>query len=216
MSSFCSPRDIPHTQCLSRLVTFTGKVSHLPLFPLSGETSLHQAAALRQRTICHYIVEAGASLMKTDLQVMAEGWEGACWGHRGRSRASQGCPRRRSAVFWLEPLPAGSLHVGKAELGGKEPFGAPSSRGVKSLFSPPSPICFSLCCFIKLGARRWNVSSLSPPSHPLGSQRGQSHWRAPSQLQGSPRGAGLGALGAPRVKQRVSAGGRGPLVHMPD
>uniref|UniRef100_A0A8B9TJ54 Diacylglycerol kinase n=1 Tax=Anas platyrhynchos TaxID=8839 RepID=A0A8B9TJ54_ANAPL len=43
-------------------------VSHLPLFPLSGETSLHQAAALRQRTICHYIVEAGASLMKTDLQ----------------------------------------------------------------------------------------------------------------------------------------------------
>uniref|UniRef100_A0A7N4PZU5 Diacylglycerol kinase n=1 Tax=Sarcophilus harrisii TaxID=9305 RepID=A0A7N4PZU5_SARHA len=36
--------------------------------PCSGETSLHQAAALRQRTICHYIVEAGASLMKTDLQ----------------------------------------------------------------------------------------------------------------------------------------------------
>uniref|UniRef100_A0A7N4PPM8 Diacylglycerol kinase n=1 Tax=Sarcophilus harrisii TaxID=9305 RepID=A0A7N4PPM8_SARHA len=34
----------------------------------NGETSLHQAAALRQRTICHYIVEAGASLMKTDLQ----------------------------------------------------------------------------------------------------------------------------------------------------
>uniref|UniRef100_A0A8C3CCD8 Diacylglycerol kinase n=1 Tax=Cairina moschata TaxID=8855 RepID=A0A8C3CCD8_CAIMO len=67
MSSFCSPRDIPHTQRLS-LVTVMGKVSHLPLFPLSGETSLHQAAALRQRTICHYIVEAGASLMKTDLQ----------------------------------------------------------------------------------------------------------------------------------------------------
>ncbi|XP_059578790.1 diacylglycerol kinase zeta isoform X4 [Alligator mississippiensis] len=34
----------------------------------NSETSLHQAAALRQRTICHYIVEAGASLMKTDLQ----------------------------------------------------------------------------------------------------------------------------------------------------
>ncbi|XP_045434057.1 diacylglycerol kinase zeta isoform X5 [Pipistrellus kuhlii] len=38
-----------------------------PLFP-SGETCLHQAAALGQRTICHYIVEAGASLMKTDQQ----------------------------------------------------------------------------------------------------------------------------------------------------
>lgn len=35
----------------------------------SGETCLHQAAALGQRTICHYIVEAGASLMKTDQQV---------------------------------------------------------------------------------------------------------------------------------------------------
>ncbi|XP_058519085.1 diacylglycerol kinase zeta isoform X3 [Ochotona princeps] len=34
----------------------------------NGETCLHQAAALRQRTICHYIVEAGASLMKTDQQ----------------------------------------------------------------------------------------------------------------------------------------------------
>ncbi|XP_053576273.1 diacylglycerol kinase zeta isoform X2 [Bombina bombina] len=34
----------------------------------SGETGLHLAASLRQRTICHYIVEAGASLMKTDLQ----------------------------------------------------------------------------------------------------------------------------------------------------
>ncbi|XP_029438924.1 LOW QUALITY PROTEIN: diacylglycerol kinase zeta [Rhinatrema bivittatum] len=33
-----------------------------------GETCLHQAASLRHRTICHYIVEAGASLMKTDLQ----------------------------------------------------------------------------------------------------------------------------------------------------
>lgn len=45
-----------------------------PLFP-SGETCLHQAAALGQRTICHYIVEAGASLMKTDQQVSRlTGW----------------------------------------------------------------------------------------------------------------------------------------------
>lgn len=180
---------------------------------------MHQAAALRQRTICHYIVEAGASLMKTDLQVMAEGWEGACWGHRGagRSRASQGCLRRSSAVFWLEPLPAGSLHVGKAQSWEERSHsGFPAAEGLNPSSPPPPPICFSLCCFIKLGARRWNVSSLSPPSHPLGSQRGQSRWRAPSQLRGSPRGAGLGALGAPRVNQRVSAGGRGPFVHMPD
>lgn len=34
----------------------------------TGETALHKAAALRQRTICCYLVEAGASLMKTDLQ----------------------------------------------------------------------------------------------------------------------------------------------------
>ncbi|CAL8308720.1 unnamed protein product [Merluccius merluccius] len=33
-----------------------------------GETALHRAASLCQRTICHYLVEAGASLMKTDLQ----------------------------------------------------------------------------------------------------------------------------------------------------
>ncbi|XP_064432607.1 diacylglycerol kinase zeta isoform X7 [Mirounga angustirostris] len=39
----------------------------LPAGP-RGETCLHQAAALGQRTICHYIVEAGASLMKTDQQ----------------------------------------------------------------------------------------------------------------------------------------------------
>uniref|UniRef100_A0A3B4H386 Diacylglycerol kinase n=1 Tax=Pundamilia nyererei TaxID=303518 RepID=A0A3B4H386_9CICH len=32
-----------------------------------GETVLHQAASLCHRTICHYLVEAGASLMKTDL-----------------------------------------------------------------------------------------------------------------------------------------------------
>ncbi|XP_067902064.1 diacylglycerol kinase zeta isoform X4 [Heterodontus francisci] len=34
----------------------------------NGETVLHKAAALRHRTICHFLVEAGASLMKTDLQ----------------------------------------------------------------------------------------------------------------------------------------------------
>uniref|UniRef100_A0A671LFN9 Diacylglycerol kinase n=1 Tax=Sinocyclocheilus anshuiensis TaxID=1608454 RepID=A0A671LFN9_9TELE len=34
----------------------------------TGETALHKAAALCQRTICYYLVEAGASLMKTDLQ----------------------------------------------------------------------------------------------------------------------------------------------------
>uniref|UniRef100_A0A668V1N2 Diacylglycerol kinase n=1 Tax=Oreochromis aureus TaxID=47969 RepID=A0A668V1N2_OREAU len=34
---------------------------------LHGETVLHQAASLCHRTICHYLVEAGASLMKTDL-----------------------------------------------------------------------------------------------------------------------------------------------------
>uniref|UniRef100_A0A8C5A4Y9 Diacylglycerol kinase n=1 Tax=Gadus morhua TaxID=8049 RepID=A0A8C5A4Y9_GADMO len=33
-----------------------------------GETALHRAASLCLRTICHYLVEAGASLMKTDLQ----------------------------------------------------------------------------------------------------------------------------------------------------
>ncbi|XP_076143761.1 diacylglycerol kinase zeta isoform X4 [Alosa pseudoharengus] len=34
----------------------------------NGETVLHKAASLCHRTICHYLVEAGASLMKTDLQ----------------------------------------------------------------------------------------------------------------------------------------------------
>ncbi|XP_051979208.1 diacylglycerol kinase zeta isoform X1 [Xyrauchen texanus] len=34
----------------------------------TGETALHKAAVLCQRTICCYLVEAGASLMKTDLQ----------------------------------------------------------------------------------------------------------------------------------------------------
>uniref|UniRef100_A0A4W4FFP8 Diacylglycerol kinase n=1 Tax=Electrophorus electricus TaxID=8005 RepID=A0A4W4FFP8_ELEEL len=34
----------------------------------TGETALHKAAALCQRTICGYLVEAGASLVKADLQ----------------------------------------------------------------------------------------------------------------------------------------------------
>lgn len=35
---------------------------------LLGETALHRAASLCQRTICGYLVEAGASLMKVDVQ----------------------------------------------------------------------------------------------------------------------------------------------------
>ncbi|XP_068595114.1 diacylglycerol kinase zeta [Brachionichthys hirsutus] len=34
----------------------------------TGETALHKAASSRQRSVCHCLVEAGASLMKTDLQ----------------------------------------------------------------------------------------------------------------------------------------------------
>lgn len=34
----------------------------------TGETALHKAAALCQRTICSYLVDAGSSLTKTDLQ----------------------------------------------------------------------------------------------------------------------------------------------------
>ncbi|KAM7397355.1 hypothetical protein PAMP_020334 [Pampus punctatissimus] len=34
----------------------------------TGETALHKAASSCQRSICHYLVEAGASLIKTDLQ----------------------------------------------------------------------------------------------------------------------------------------------------
>lgn len=34
-----------------------------------GETALHKAASSCQRSICHYLVEGGASLLKTDLQV---------------------------------------------------------------------------------------------------------------------------------------------------
>ncbi|XP_072473779.1 diacylglycerol kinase zeta isoform X7 [Notamacropus eugenii] len=55
----------------------------------SGETSLHQAAALRQRTICHYIVEAGASLMKTDLQVPRMGRPDGEGGDTPRQRAEK-------------------------------------------------------------------------------------------------------------------------------
>lgn len=54
----------------------------------SGETCLHQAAALGQRTICHYIVEAGASLMKTDQQVS----RGAERARRNLRRQSQPSP----------------------------------------------------------------------------------------------------------------------------
>uniref|UniRef100_A0A8C6VWV4 Diacylglycerol kinase n=1 Tax=Nothobranchius furzeri TaxID=105023 RepID=A0A8C6VWV4_NOTFU len=44
-------------------------MSHLDLTETeTGETALHQAAALGLRSICHFLVEAGASLMKTDLQ----------------------------------------------------------------------------------------------------------------------------------------------------
>ncbi|XP_054885400.1 diacylglycerol kinase zeta isoform X2 [Poeciliopsis prolifica] len=43
--------------------------SHLDLAETeTGETALHKAATLCQRSICHFLVEAGASLMKTDLQ----------------------------------------------------------------------------------------------------------------------------------------------------
>nr|XP_019933554.1 PREDICTED: diacylglycerol kinase zeta-like [Paralichthys olivaceus] len=34
----------------------------------TGETALHMAATCCQRMICHYLVEGGASLIKTDLQ----------------------------------------------------------------------------------------------------------------------------------------------------
>lgn len=59
---------VPSFQPLLMATRGLHRVHSLPLFP-SGETCLHQAAALGQRTICHYIVEAGASLMKTDQQV---------------------------------------------------------------------------------------------------------------------------------------------------
>uniref|UniRef100_A0A7N8XW26 Diacylglycerol kinase n=1 Tax=Mastacembelus armatus TaxID=205130 RepID=A0A7N8XW26_9TELE len=40
----------------------------LPLSVFRGETALHKAAASCQSSICRYLVEAGASLTKTDLQ----------------------------------------------------------------------------------------------------------------------------------------------------
>ncbi|XP_078139074.1 diacylglycerol kinase zeta [Centroberyx gerrardi] len=43
--------------------------SHLDITEkATGETALHKAATSCQRSICHFLVEAGASLMKTDLQ----------------------------------------------------------------------------------------------------------------------------------------------------
>lgn len=42
------------------------------LVSFRGETALHKAATSCQRSICKYLVEAGASLMKTDLQVKQE------------------------------------------------------------------------------------------------------------------------------------------------
>ncbi|XP_056137574.1 diacylglycerol kinase zeta-like [Lampris incognitus] len=44
-------------------------VSHLDITEKNtGETALHKAASSCQRSICHFLVEAGASLMKTNLQ----------------------------------------------------------------------------------------------------------------------------------------------------
>ncbi|KAL0628631.1 Diacylglycerol kinase zeta [Plecturocebus cupreus] len=63
-----APNFLPFVMALGRQGSEDGMGSTAsPCFP-SGETCLHQAAALGQRTICHYIVEAGASLMKTDQQ----------------------------------------------------------------------------------------------------------------------------------------------------
>lgn len=52
-----------------RCCDLTLPLSPFVLWTTSGETVLHRAASLCHRTICHYLVEAGASLMKTDLQV---------------------------------------------------------------------------------------------------------------------------------------------------
>lgn len=56
--------------------------------PPSGETALHRAATLCQRTICHYLVEAGASLMKTDLQ-----------GDTPKNRAEKACDAELAAYL---------------------------------------------------------------------------------------------------------------------
>uniref|UniRef100_A0A4W4F954 Diacylglycerol kinase n=1 Tax=Electrophorus electricus TaxID=8005 RepID=A0A4W4F954_ELEEL len=62
-----------HSSCFfsldcSDLFAWLAKLSGHAFISCSGETVLHKAASLCQRTICHYLVEAGASLMKTDLQ----------------------------------------------------------------------------------------------------------------------------------------------------
>uniref|UniRef100_A0A665UM97 Diacylglycerol kinase n=1 Tax=Echeneis naucrates TaxID=173247 RepID=A0A665UM97_ECHNA len=49
-------------------------IDHVPTSHLdvteteTGQTALHKAASSRQKSICHYLVEGGASLMKTDMQ----------------------------------------------------------------------------------------------------------------------------------------------------
>ncbi|KAJ3584636.1 hypothetical protein NHX12_015131 [Muraenolepis orangiensis] len=55
---------------------------------LHGETALHRAASLCQRTICHFLVEAGASLMKTDLQ-----------GDTPKNRAEKACDAELAAYL---------------------------------------------------------------------------------------------------------------------
>lgn len=55
-----------------------GNVSNL-IVGFRGETALHKAAASCQWSICHYLVEAGASLMKTDLQVLTWNAQSALW-----------------------------------------------------------------------------------------------------------------------------------------
>uniref|UniRef100_A0A8C2Q3N3 Diacylglycerol kinase n=1 Tax=Cyprinus carpio TaxID=7962 RepID=A0A8C2Q3N3_CYPCA len=75
-SSSSSPPNSPGPRCffinqtiivgLCMLLFYITKTSNIK--EQVGETVLHKAASLCQRTICHYLVEAGASLMKTDLQ----------------------------------------------------------------------------------------------------------------------------------------------------
>lgn len=127
-------------QHLSLLGMF-GATPHIFFLPRSGETSLHQAAALRHRTICHYIVEAGASLMKTDLQVMVGGLGGILlWGwqelsHIGMSeeqlkgwsfcqRAACTCRRHQSCKEELLKVPREPLspHVAAEGLNSPHPF----------------------------------------------------------------------------------------------
>lgn len=80
----------------------------------SGETCLHQAAALGQRTICHYIVEAGASLMKTDQQV-------------SRLAGQAGDPRKH-----MQPFP-------KLQPGERGVWGRAASGDSKLSFNQHSP-----------------------------------------------------------------------------